>query len=211
MAEFLDLTNREFGRLKVIKVSRKVISGKRERYYWLCQCLCGKTKEIRTDSLTRGLVKSCGCLKKEQDRINLTKFHRHKMSEKRIYHIWQNMKDRCINENTPCYPRYGGRGIKVCDEWLIPDNFFSWALENGYNDNLQIDRIDNNGNYEPSNCRWVTVKENCRNRRSNIIVEYKGENMSLIELSEIVGIKYSTLRERYVKGKRGDDLIKPIQ
>lgn len=105
----------------------------------------------------------------------------------------------------------GGRGIKVCDEWLIPDNFFSWALENGYNDNLQIDRIDNNGNYEPSNCRWVTVKENCRNRRSNIIVEYKGENMSLIELSEIVGIKYSTLRERYVKGKRGDDLIKPIQ
>lgn len=211
MAIFKDLTGQRFGRLTVIKVSKQVQKANRTRYYWLCQCDCGNEKEIRTDCLTSGLVQSCGCLKKEQDRINLTKFHRHKMSNKRIYHIWQKIKDRCLNPNTPCYDRYGGRGITVCDEWLVVDNFLNWAMENGYNDNLQIDRIDNNGNYSPDNCRWVSVKENCRNRRSNIVVEYQGENITLIELAEKTGISYGCLNARYSRGDRGSFLTRPVK
>lgn len=211
MATFKDLTGQKFGRLTVLKVSRKVLSGKRFRYYWLCECECGNKKEIRTDSLTKHLVQSCGCLKKEQDKINLTKFHRHKMSSSRIYRIWQKMKDRCFNKNVRSYKDYGERGIKVCKEWLIVDNFIKWALENGYRDDLQIDRINNNGDYEPFNCRWVTPKSNSRNRRSNIFIEYNGKNISLIELSEITKISYSCLNDRYHRGKRGTDLIKPIK
>lgn len=210
MPAFKDLTGQKFGRLTVLKVARQVQSGKRLRYYWLCQCDCGNTKEVRTDSLTDKLVQSCGCLKKEQDRTNLTKYHRHKMSKTRLYGIWQKMKDRCFNSNIPCYPRYGGRGIIVCKEWLTVDNFLRWALENGYNDNLQIDRIDVNGNYCPENCRWVTAKQNCRNRRTNIQVEYNGKLVTLVELAELTGMSYSCLHARYTRGVRGAELIKPI-
>ena len=210
MAEFLDLTGSIFGRLKVIKMDRKVQSGKRERYYWNCVCECGKTKSVRTDCLTSGFVKSCGCLKKEQEKINLIKNHRHKMSGTRLYGIWQKMKDRCNNPNVLCYRRYGGRGIKICEEWELPDNFLEWAIKNGYADDLQIDRIDNNGNYSPNNCRWVTIKKNCRNRRNNIKIDYEGELITVMELSEILQMSYSCLFSRYKRGLRGEDLIKSV-
>lgn len=211
MAIFKDLTGQKFGRLIVTKVSRQVQKANRTRYYWLCQCDCGNEKEVRTDCLTSGLVQSCGCIKKEQDRINLTKFHRHKMSSTRIYHIWQKMKDRCLNPKVKSYVNYGGRGIKICDEWLVFDNFGNWAVSHGYDDNLQIDRINNNKGYSPDNCRWISVKENCRNRRSNVVVEYQGESVTLIELAEKTNISYGCLHARYSKGDRGIALIRPVK
>jgi hypothetical protein len=210
MPRFLDLTGRTFGRLKVVKVAEKRENGNRTRYYWDCECECGNHVKVRTDCLTNDQVRSCGCMKKEQDRINLVKNHRHKLSGTRLYHEWCSMKRRCLNPNYKRYSDYGGRGIKVCDEWLDkPDAFFEWALSNGYSDNLTIDRIDNNGNYEPSNCRWVDNKTQCRNRRSNILVPYNGKEITLIELSEITGLTYSCLNARYKRGDRGEYLIRP--
>lgn len=211
MAEFKDLTGQRFGRLIVAGISRKVQSGKRERYYWECSCDCGKTKNIRTDCLTSGLVRSCGCLKKEQDAVNLTKNHRHKLSNTRIWHVYYSMLHRCYNENDSRYSDYGGRGISVCEEWKNSfDAFAKWAIENGYTEGLQIDRINNNGNYEPENCRWVDIKTNCRNRRSNVIVSYKGKEMTLVEASEKSGLSYSTLRSRWERGIRGEALFNEL-
>ncbi|MEK3993708.1 hypothetical protein MKY29_03050 [Psychrobacillus sp. FSL K6-2365] len=211
MAEFKDLTGQTFGKLTVMKFSRDVKSGKRFRKYWECICECGKTNEIRTDSLTSGKVTSCGCLKNEQDQINLIKNHRHKMSGTRLYGIWQKMKDRCYNSNLRSYEDYGARGIKICDEWLVPDNFIDWALANGYKNYLTIDRIDNNGNYEPTNCRWSTSKVQARNRRSNIEVEYLGKKMTMIEVAEKSSISYRALIARYRRGIRGEKLFLPLQ
>ena len=210
MAIFKDITGQVFGKLTVIEFSRNVKSGTRDRKYWLCKCECGNTKEIRTDSLTSGNVSSCGCLRDKQAVINVQKNHRHKLSYTRVYGIWQNMKDRCQNPENKSYVRYGGRGIKVCDEWLVPDNFFEWALNNGYRDDLTIDRIDNDGNYEPTNCRWTTNKEQSRNRRSNIMIEYKGQALPLIEISELTGLSLPALYTRYSKGIRGEKLFAPV-
>ena len=205
---FRDLTGERFGKLTVICVSRKVKSGKRERYYWQCKCDCGREKEVRTDCLTSGLVRSCGCMKKEQDRINLTKFHRHKLSHTKLWDAYYDMKSRCYNENNHRYNDYGGRGITICKEWLDSfDSFAEWSFSHGFKKDLQIDRIDNNSGYSPENCRWVTPKENCRNRRSNVMVEYNGKMITLVELSEILNIPYKTAYSKYRKyGIKRSDL-----
>lgn len=211
MAKFKDLTGQIFDRLFVIGISRKVQSGKRERYYWKCQCQCGNEKEVRTDCLISGSVRSCGCLKLEQDNINLTAFHRHKLSNTRLWHIYYGILHRCYNCKDKRYKDYGGRGIEVCQEWRNSfDCFAEWAQKMRYADGLQIDRINNNGNYEPTNCRWVTAKEQSRNRRSNIIVSYKGEDMTLIEASEKSGLSYSALNARWNRGIRGEELFTKV-
>lgn len=214
MAKFLDLTGQRFGKLTVIKFSKDVQSGKRKRKYWLCQCDCGNTKEVRTDGLTSGNVKSCGCLHIEKSYKNLTSKYgfkqKHKTQNKRLYYIWYSMKHRCCNPKDERYSRYGGRGITICNEWLNFDNFAKWALSNGYENNLSIDRINNNGNYEPSNCRWTNNKQQCRNRRTNIKTQYNGKEMTLIEISEITNIPHKTLIDRYHRGDRGDRLIRPL-
>lgn len=200
MPKFKDLTGEKFGRLTVIGVSRKVESGNRKRYYWHCKCDCGNDKEVRTDCLTNGLVKSCGCLKKEQDRINLTKYHKHKLSHTKLWDTYYGMKSRCYDKEDKRYDDYGGRGIKICDEWLGNfENFVSWSLENGFSESLQIDRINNNLGYSPENCRWISQKENCRNRRSNVMLEYDGKMITLVELSEILNIPYKTAYSKYRK------------
>lgn len=211
MSKFKDLTSQQFGRLKVIELSEKRKSGKRYRYFWKCQCECGNYIIARTDELTSGSNRSCGCLHRETAIKNVSINHKHKMSSSRIYHIWQKMKDRCLNENVQCYSRYGGRGIKICDKWMKFENFLEWSKNNGYSDSLSIDRMDNNKDYCPENCRWVDNKTQCRNRRSNIICDYKSEKITLIELSERVGIPYGTLCARYTRGKRGSDLIASIK
>ena len=200
MPNFKNLTGEKFGRLTVIGVSRKVESGNRERYYWRCKCDCGNEKEVRTDCLTSGLVKSCGCLKKDQDKINLTKYHKHKLSHTKLWDTYYGMKSRCYDKTDKRYSDYGGRGIEICPEWLENfENFVSWSLENGFDDNLQIDRIDNDSGYSPQNCRWVSIKENCRNRRSNVMIEYQGKMITLVELSEILNIPYKTAYSKYRK------------
>ena len=212
MAKFLDLTGQRFGKLTVIKFSKDVQSGNRKRKYWLCQCDCGNLKEVRTDGLTRGTTKSCGCLKVENSYKNLTDKYqfkpKYKVRNRKLYFVWRDIKMRCDDISNK---RYGGRGITICNEWLNFDNFALWALNNGYKEGLSIDRINNDGNYEPSNCRWVTMKEQCRNKSTNILIEYKDQNITLAELCEISNVPYMTLRDRYYRGDRGDRLIRPVR
>jgi hypothetical protein len=159
MPKPLNLEGMRFGRLLVI--SR---DGTRNGYStWLCKCDCGNEKVIIGKYLKNGKTQSCGCIHKEQlARRSKT----HGMSGKRLYRIWHDMKNRCEYAKDKKFSYYGGRGIKVCNEWSSDfKTFMEWSLENGYKENLTIDRINNDGNYEPSNCRWITMKEQCTNRR----------------------------------------------
>lgn len=206
---FKNIIGEKFGRLTVTGLSDK--KGGRKRY-WICECDCGNTVLVRSDNLRSKTTMSCGCFKKEQDKINLAKNHKgYNSQQSRLYHIWQGMRRRC--ENTSCaeYPEWGGRGITVCDEWSKDYKpFMNWSASNGYRDFLSIDRIDVNGNYEPSNCRWVTAKVQANNRRSNINVEYNGEIHNLSQWGVFLGIKQGTLYERYRKGDRGSNLFRPV-
>lgn len=114
----------------------------------------------------------------------------------RLYRIWHNMKSRCCNPNVPCYKNYGGRGINVCDKWLDFDGFYD-DMAITYNDTLQLDRIDNDGNYEPNNCRWITLKQNTRNTRRTRFITYQDMTMCVVEWAEYLGIKSSTFKQRY--------------
>ena len=196
-----DLTGQRFGRLTVIGIHPT----ETRKTYWSCQCDCGNMKIVRSDSLQCGAIRSCGCLKKEQDKKNLVLGDgRRKFSETgfkvggtRLYNIWQNMKGRCYNEHDTRYDRYGGRGIKVCEEWR--DNFvafYDWAMSHGYQNDLTIDRIDNNGDYCPDNCRWTTNKEQCNNRSTNIKIKIGNATKTLTEWCEIFQVDYKTVRSR---------------
>lgn len=189
-----DLTGQKFGLLTVIGIA----DTNTQKTYWVCKCDCGNMKTVRSDSLLCGSIKSCGCLKRKQDKINLTKHYRHMMSGTRIYQEWQGMKGRCNNPHDPRYDRWGGRGIKVCDEWQNSfEAFYNWAMANGYKDDLTIDRIDNDGNYEPSNCRWATQQEQSRNRSSNIKITIGNSTRTLMEWCSIFNVNYKNVRDRY--------------
>ena len=135
-------------------------------------------------------------------------------NDKRLYSIYHNMKNRCYYKKSNRYCLYGGKGIQVCDEWYNSYKAFKkWAYDNGYNSNLTIDRIDNNGNYEPNNCRWVNYKEQSRNYSRNVIITYKGESKPLCDWAEKLGIKYGTLYRRLIIKKMDIDKAfnKPVQ
>lgn len=208
-----DITGQKFGRLTAIKPEFK---DKHYRYHWLCECECGNTKTISYDSLVRGLTKSCGCLNDEQRHkkgfeANRTK---HGMCYTRLYRIWKRLHTRCYNSNNPDYQKwYGARGITVCNEWLNSFELFrNWAMENGYEEDLTIDRIDNNGNYEPSNCRWVDLKTQARNKRNNHLITYNGETHCLAEWAEILGVNVRTLIQRVHYGWEDEQVVsKPIK
>lgn len=157
----IDLKGKRLGKLTVIE---RVENIPKHHARWLCKCDCGNTHIVESHCLIGGSVTSCGC--------NLVVLHTtHGRSGSRLYTIWNGIKQRCLNENTKDYPYYGGRGITICDEWKNDfESFEKWALFNGYDayakrGECTLDRIDNDGNYEPSNCRWVTMKEQCKNRR----------------------------------------------
>lgn len=143
---------------------------------------------------------------------NLEWYKWHKMTHTRLYGIWVNMRNRCNLKNDASYKHYGGRGIKVCEEWQNKfEPFMEWALSHGYDDFLTIDRIDVNGNYEPSNCRWITRKEQNNNMTSNVRLTYNGVTHNLTEWSQITGIKYPTLQGRIRRGWKVEDvLFRPI-
>jgi len=193
-----DLTGQKFGLLTVIGLAET----ETRKTYWVCKCDCGNMKTVRSDSLLCGAIKSCGCIKRKQDEVNLTKNHRHKMSGTRIYSEWQGMKGRCYNKGSARYADWGGRGIKVCEQWRNSfESFYTWAMANGYQDNLTIDRIDNNGNYCPENCRWVGQQEQCRNRRSNINITIGNSTRTLMEWCEIFQVDYTNVNARYHRNK----------
>lgn len=167
MSKFIDLIGQKFGRLTVITSNGSIPPGKRT---WLCKCDCGKETVVATSELRSGKTKSCGCLQKEKAALIGKKYHTiHGMDGTRIYQCWKDMKRRCYNPKTKSFKNYGGRGILVCNDWLHNfQAFHEWAMANGYRDNLTIDRIDVNGNYEPSNCQWIPLSEQPKNRRKPV-------------------------------------------
>lgn len=194
-----DLTGCKFGDLTVI---RQVESQKHQRF-WLCVCNCGKTTIVGTGNLTSGKTKSCGHRKNAK---------KHGKAGTRIYGIYQSMKQRCVNPNNTNYKSYGGRGIKVCKDWLESfESFFEWALSNGYDKNMELDRINVNGDYSPDNCRWISHLEQCQNRRTNVKITINGVTKTLSEWARETGIPYKTILSRHFRGIKGVKLIEPVR
>lgn len=187
MRRYKNISCQKFGKLTALY---RLHNTKGHKTYWLCVCECGNLKEARYDMLQNGHTKSCNCLYKKSNAV-------HGMYNTRIYNTWKNMKSRCYYNKNINYHNYGGRGIIVCDEWKNNfQAFYDWAISNGYNDNLEIDRMDINGNYEPNNCRWITHKEQQQNKQNTIKYTINGETHCLKEWCNICEVNYQTVRDR---------------
>ena len=200
VSEVKDLSGLKFGRLTVLNYDHKDASNKS---YWLCECECGNECTVQGYLLTSGKTKSCGCLTRE---CNTT----HGMCHSKIHETWTNIKQRCFNPNNKAYKNYGERGITMYTAWI--DDFQAFyeyvsTLEHYGEEGYTLDRENNDGNYEPGNLRWATKKEQQRNRRSNIFVEYNGKKMTLAEASEKSKVCHETLRERLGRGLTGFPLF----
>lgn len=195
MSRFKDITGQKFGRLTVLY---KLNNYHKKGVWWLCVCDCGNLTKVRGNRLRSLEIKSCGCYRNERIIEVNTK---HGKYGTRLYRVWNNMKDRCYNEQYHNYPNYGGRGIAVCSEWRNDfQAFYKWAVDNGYRDNLTIDRTNVDGNYEPSNCRWVTMKQQNRNKTNNNYITINGITHCLSEWCEIYNINYKRVWDRLKKG-----------
>lgn len=192
MARLIDYTGQKIGKLTVVeRVDGKKYSNAR----WLCQCECGNHVIVPSNEIK----KRYACPKCNRT-TSSEKLKRHGETRTRLFRTWTHMRQRCINPNDRAYSRYGGRGISVCDEWQKYENFRDWALSHGYDSALTLDRIDNNGNYEPLNCRWATNKEQCNNRRTNRIVTIDGITKNLKQWADFLGIPSYVIRTRLHRG-----------
>lgn len=209
MGRFIDLTGQRFGRLTVVKrVDDCVRSNGKKRVQWLCKCSCKEGNEVIVcgDHLKNGHTKSCGCYQKEMAKLHSTT---HGFSNSRLESIFFGMKNRCYNKNSPRYKDYGMKGIRICNRWLSNrEEFFLWALDNGYNDTLSIDRVDNDGDYCPENCRWVTSKTQANNTSRNRYVTYNGKTMTISQWSDEVNIPYRVLLYRITAGWDMEDAFR---
>ena len=204
MSKRMELIGQRFGKLTVLKFAY-IKSG---NSFWICQCDCENTITTQGSSLKSGHTLSCGCYQKTAASIAKKT---HGMTKTRLYRIYRHMKERCYSPSCRYYADYGGRRIHICNEWLDDFmNFYSWAINNGYSENLSIDRIDNNKGYFPNNCRWVTAQVQCNNRRSNIYLEYLGESKTLADWARMLGIKYSSLVGRWDKGIKAPEIFQNI-
>lgn len=194
----VNLSGLKFNKLTVIGFDKYI----RTTAYWICECECGNKKSIQQTHLKSGKTKSCGCIKKK----NANYFYE---TNERLYNIWKGVKARCLNKNKKRYSDYGGRGIKICEEWKNAENFIQWALENGYKDNLTLERINVNGNYEPSNCKWVTTKEQAKNKRNSKIVIYDNNEYCLSDIIERLNLENEKVKIRnYITYHKLKDVTK---
>jgi len=160
-----DLTGQKFGKLLALEYAGK---DRNNLALWNCVCDCGTHKIVRPNDLRKGSVQSCGCLNKAQNQSGSRRF-RHGLSRARIYWTWNHMRQRCNNPKNRDYRYYGERGIAVCQDWNKFEDFYTWAMASGYQDDLTIERKDVNGNYEPGNCTWIPLNEQYKNKRSPTI------------------------------------------
>lgn len=211
MSKNTDITGKKYGLLTVISRDLDFKSPKHTK--WICKCECGNTKSIYKDALISGSTKSCGCqMYKGKKGINAT----HGMSNTRIYHEWLSMRRRC-RPNTRDSKNYSDRGISVCDEWKSDFiSFYKWAIENGYDDSLTIDRVDNDKGYSPNNCRWIPIEMQQSNKTNNVYFIYNGKKYCLRGLCKDKGFPYKTAHRRMQRMKaRGEEidiekLLEPI-
>lgn len=204
-----DIVGKKYGEWTILGYAPKVNRMKRVK----CQCSCGKICERYFKHLKSGASKSCGhqnwkenCRQIGKGNLKYTNFN---VADTRLYSTWKNMKKRCYCKNNERYKNYGARGIKICDEWLNDFmSFYNWAINNGYKENLTIDRINNDGNYEPNNCRWATAKQQANNRRklkTSRYLTYKNKSQTVTEWCKEYNINYSTLSCRINKLKWNDE------
>jgi len=198
-----------FGKLVAICPVGKDSCG---RYVWECKCDCGKITTKDSGGLLGGKTQSCGCIRRSiLINRNKTQLSKHNLSNHILFRKWAGMKDRCSNSNGKEYKDYGGRGIKICDDWLDTDNgfinFYNWAINNGWRDKLTLDRIDVNGNYCPENCRWITNLEQQRNQRRTVMVEFDGKKISLRELCDLKDVNCSLV---YGRIRKGENLVEAL-
>lgn len=186
-----DLIGKKSGRLTVTSFSHAVDA----TTYWNCICECGEKVKVRRTNIVSRRTKSCGCLVSETSVVNGFKAT-HGKSRTKIYFTWQSMKQRCYDKKTENYKYYGAKNVSICNEWLEFEKFNSWAMNNGYQENLTIDRINTDGNYNPSNCRWTTQKVQNRNKRVNHCITLNNKTKCLGEWSELLNIPMSTLVNR---------------
>jgi hypothetical protein len=189
-ANFQNLTGKKYSRLTVLGFGGKKLG----RSTWVCRCDCGKQTTVYAQHLKESITTSCGCWMRE---LCIARSTTHGLARTPEHIAWMRMKIRCYNKNTKDYPDYGGRGITVCDRWL--NSFEAFLADMGLKPSSKhsLDRYpDNNGNYEPGNCRWATAKEQTRNARSNRLVTFNGRQMCIGELAELVGMDYFLLRGR---------------
>ena len=200
-----DLIGQKFGKLTVVV---KLSKNKHGEMTWLCKCDCGKERTATSNKLTHGYTISCNsCRYKRVAEKNKQRGHK----PIRLWNIYNHMIKRCYDIKEAMFYRYGGRGIKVCDEWKESFiHFRTWALENGYSDNLSIDRIDNDGNYSPENCRWTTGEVQANNRSTNLLITYNGVTDTLANWSKRTGIKSGTIQSRLYHGWPTEKLFIPI-
>lgn len=203
MSRKIDLTGKRFGNVVVVREDKSGTSHDTEkRLRWICRCDCGKEWSVRGSNLKAGNTKSCGCLSKSQ---HLT----HGLYGSPEYYTWKSMIQRCTNSKAKNYNHYGGRGITVCDSWMVFENFYKDMGARPSNKHT-LDRINNSKGYESGNCRWATMLQQSRNTRSCVYVCFNGRQMSLSEAIEASGLKESTVRGRRSLGWPEDSLFLPL-
>lgn len=202
MSVKIDLTGKRFGKLTVVGLAVDVPYKKKK---WLCKCDCGNEAIVAGSNLQSGHTKNCiECGRKTLAKSKTT----HGRTHTKLYYIWHAMINRCENPSFKYYADYGGRGISVCEEWHDAKVFIKWAEENGYEEDLQIDRKDNDGNYCPDNCRWVTKTINANNKRNNKIIEHNGEKKTLAEWARFYDVNYRNLFRNLNKGYSLEEAVK---
>jgi hypothetical protein len=195
MPVFKDLAEKKFGRWTALNFCGRTKQGVA---LWLCRCDCGTEKVVNSGHLHSGKSRSCGCLSSE---ITTTRNITHGMSNTRVYTEWASMKQRCSCKTQSSYKYYGGRGIHVCKEWQNDFmSFYKWAISHGYSDDLSIDRIGVNGNYEPLNCRWILMQEQQENRSMCNPLTFMGKTYTIARWSKITKIGSSTISSRLHSG-----------